>query len=74
MPVKITYKNRRADMNRRKNLSTDVDPERRSGLGRRKLDEKLKHLIEINVKDQDEKKSKPVQKKPGNVILRRKGE
>lgn len=73
MPVKITYKNKRADMDRRKN-PTYVDPEKRSGLDRRKLDEKLKHLIEVNVKDQNEKKSKPVQKKPGNVILRRKGE
>jgi len=59
-------------MERRKNLSTDVAPERRNGLDRRKLDEKLKHLIEINDKEKDKKKSKPVQKKPGNVILRKK--
>jgi hypothetical protein len=72
MPVKIIYKNRRTDMERRKNLSTDVAPERRNGLDRRKLDEKLKHLIEINDKEKDKKKSKPVQKKPGNVILRKK--
>jgi len=72
MPLKITYKNRRADMDRRRNFSTHNDPERRSGLDRRKLDEKLKHLIEINVKDQNKKKSKPAQKSPGNVILRRK--
>ena len=74
MPVKIVYKNRRVDMDRRKNFPTYNDPERRSGLGRRKLDEKLRHLIEINVKDQNKKKPKPVQKSPGNVILRRKGE
>lgn len=61
-------------MDRRKNFPTYNDPERRNGLGRRKLDEKLKHLIEINVKDQNKKKPKPVQKSPGNVILRRKGE
>ncbi len=59
-------------MERRKNLSTYVDPERRNGLDRRNLDEKLKHLIEINDKDQNKKKSKPVQKNPGNVILRKK--
>lgn len=72
MPVKITYKNKRVDMDRRKNSSPEVDPERRSGLDRRKLDEKLKYLIEINDKDKNKKKPKPVKKSSGNVILRRK--
>ena len=73
MPVKIVYKKRRANMDRRKNFPTDNDPERRSGVDRRKLEVKLKHLIEINVKDQNKKKQKPIQRGSGNVILRRKG-
>jgi hypothetical protein len=73
MPVKIVYKKRRADMDRRKNFPTDNDPERRSGVDRRKLEATLKHLIEINVKDQNKKKQKPIQRGSGNVILRRKG-
>jgi len=73
MPVKVIYKNRRADMDRRKHFSTHDDPERRSGVDRRKLDQKLKHLIEANAKDKNRKKPKPLQKSPGNVIIRRKG-
>ena len=74
MPVKVIYKNRRTDMDRRKNYSVYDDTDRRSGVDRRKLDEKLKHLIQADAKDQDKKKPKPVQKSPGNVIIRRKGE
>ena len=74
MPVKITYKNRRGDAERRKKFSTCDDTDRRSGVERRKLDEKLKHLIEASAKDQNKKKPKPVQKSPGNVVLRRKGD
>jgi hypothetical protein len=73
MPVKVIYKNRRADKDRRKNFPTYNDPERRSGVDRRKLEAKLKRLIEINVKDQNKKKQKPIQKGSGNVVLRRKG-
>jgi hypothetical protein len=61
-------------MDRRKNTSPYHDAEKRSGLDRRKLDEKLKRLIEINKKDQNEKKTKPVQKKSVNIILRKKSE
>jgi len=74
MPVKVIYKNRRGDGDRRKNFSTCDDTDRRSGVDRRKLDEKLKHLIEASVEGQNKKKPKPVQKRPGNVILRRKGD
>jgi len=73
MPVKVIYKNRRADMDRRKRFSTNNDPERRSGVDRRKLEAKLKHLMDINLKDQNKKKPKPVHQNSGNVILRRKG-
>jgi hypothetical protein len=72
MPVKVIYKNRRADMDRRKNFSTYNDPERRSGFDRRKLDTKLKRLIKINVKGQNKEEPKPIQKSPGNVIRRKK--
>jgi hypothetical protein len=72
MPVKVIYKNKRGGTDRRKNFSTCDDTERRNGVGRRKLDEKLKHLIEASDKDQNKKKPKPVKKSPGNVILRRK--
>jgi len=74
MPVKVIYKNRRGNVDRRKCFSSCYDPERRSGADRRNLDEKLKHLIEAGAKDQIKNKSKSVQKSPGNVILRRKGD
>ncbi|MFC1877806.1 hypothetical protein ACFL2E_11145 [Thermodesulfobacteriota bacterium] len=74
MPPKIIYKNKRADTDRRRRFSTYHGTERRSGADRRKLDEKLKHLIEVGAKDQNKKNPKPVQKSPGNVILRRKGD
>ncbi len=60
-------------MDRRKNFSKYNDPERRSGLDRRKLEAKLKQMIEVQEKDQNKKKQKPIQKGSGNVILRRKG-
>jgi len=72
MPVKVIYK-KRANVERRKTFSTYHDTERRSGVDRRKLDEKLKHLTETNLKDQTKKK-KPLHQKAGNVILRRKAE
>jgi hypothetical protein len=74
MPIKVIYKNRRGDADRRKNFCTCHDTERRGGLDRRKLDEKLKRLIETRIKDQNKKKPKPIKKSPGNVILRRKGD
>ncbi len=74
MPVKIIYKNRRSDMDRRNSFSTYNSTERRSGVDRRKLDEKLKRLIENNVKDQNKKKQNLIQQRSGDVILRRKGE
>lgn len=74
MPVKVTYKNRRGDVDRREKFSTSYDTERRSGVDRRKLDEKLKHLIEANAKEKIKRKPKPIKKSPGNVILRRKGD
>jgi len=74
MPPKVIYKIKRADVDRRKRFPTYHDTERRSGVDRRKLDEKLKHLIETSDKDQYKKKPKPVQQSFGNVILRRKGE
>jgi len=74
MPVKIIYKNRRSDMDRRKSFSTYNGIERQSGVDRRKLEEKLKHLIENNVKDQNKEKQKTIQLSSGNVILKRKGE
>ena len=75
MPVKIIYKNRRSGSERRKRLSTHNGTERRSGVDRRKLDEKLKQMIENNIKDQDKDKDnhKTVLTGSGNVILRRKG-
>ena len=61
-------------MDRRKSFLPDNTTERRSGIDRRQLEEKLKHLIENNVKDQNKKKQKSIQSSSGKVILRRKGE
>jgi len=73
MPVEIIYKNRRQKTDRRKSLPTGHTPERRSGLERRKLDEKLKQLIEIDLKDQSKEKQTPKLSSSGTVILRKKG-
>ncbi len=74
MPVKIIYKNRRSDMDRRKSSSTYNGTERQGGVHRRELEEKLKNLIENNVKDQNKEKQKLIQLSSGNVALRRKAE
>ena len=50
MPVKIIYK-KRSNIDRRKSYSTYDGTERRSGVDRRKLEEKLKQLIESDIKD-----------------------
>ena len=74
MPVEIIYKNRRQGADRRKSFSTDHLPEKRSGPDRRKLDEKLKQLIENNIKDPDKEKQTPTPSSSGTVILRKKGD
>ncbi len=74
MSVKIIYKNKRSCITRRKSFSTYNSTERRSGVDRRKLEEKLKHLIENNVKDQNKEAKKLIQSSSSNVILRRKAE
>ncbi|MEW6673113.1 MAG: hypothetical protein AB1427_15520 [Thermodesulfobacteriota bacterium] len=73
MPVEIIYKNRRQGPDRRKVLSTDHVPERRSGLDRRKLDEKLKQLIENDLKDAPGEKQTTAPSGSGSIILRKKG-
>lgn len=73
MPVEIIYKNRRRGADRRKSVSTDHAPERRDGLERRKLDEKLKQLFENHMKDQNKEKQSPMPLSSGAVILRKKG-
>ena len=74
MPVEIIYKNKRQGADRRKSPSKDQVPERRSGLERRKLDEKLKQLIESDIKDQSKAKRTPTPSSSGSVILRKKGD
>ena len=74
MPVKIIYKNKRSDQDRRKGFSTYNGPERRSGEDRRRLEEKLKQMIEDKVKDQNKEKQKTTHLGSGNVIIRRKGD
>lgn len=74
MPVEIIYKNRRQGGDRRKPISSDHVPERRSGLDRRKLDEKLKQLIAAEMKDPKKEKPPPTQTISGTVILRKKSE
>ena len=73
MPVEIIYKNRRQGTDRRKSVPVDHAPERRSGLERRKLDEKLKQLIESDLKDLSKEKQTPALSSSGPVILRKKG-
>lgn len=74
MPVEIIYKNRRQGVDRRKSLPTEHAPERRSGLDRRKLDEKLKQLIKNDKIDPNKEKPAPTPtpSSTGTVILRKK--
>ena len=74
MPIEIIYKNRRKGTDRRKTISIDHIPERRSGLDRRKLDQKLKQLIQDNNKDPNKEKQRPLPSGSGTVILRKKNE
>lgn len=72
MPVKIIYKNKRHSTDRRKGTHAYQDTERRSGMDRRKLDAKLKHMLESNMKDQEKEKQIPIQQGSGKVIRRKK--
>jgi hypothetical protein len=74
MTVKTIYKNRRCGGDRRKFFSINNGTEKRSGVDRRKLDEKLKDMIEHNIKDQNKEKQTQKQPSSGNIIRRRKGE
>ncbi len=74
MTVKIIYKNRRSDKDRRKYHSTFNDTERRSGVDRRQLEGKLKHMLEENVKDRNKEKQKSIHPSTRTVVLRKKGE
>lgn len=74
MPVEIIYKNRRKGGDRRRTITPDHVPERRSGLDRRKLDEKLKQMIESDLKDQPKEQQPPAPAASGSVILRKKDE
>jgi hypothetical protein len=74
MTVKTIYKNRRCDRDRRKFFPINNGTERLSSVDRRKLDEKLKDMIEHNIKDQNKEKQTPKQPSYGNIIRRRKGE
>jgi hypothetical protein len=72
MPVKIIYKNRCSDVNKIKHFSTDNSIERLKRLERRKLEEKLKHLINNKDKGQNRETQKIIQLGSGNVIRKRK--
>ena len=71
MPVKIIYKNNRHRTDRRKGADAYHGTEKRSGMDRRKLDEKLKQMIESNMKDQAKEKQTSIQQISGKVIRRR---
>ena len=72
MPVKIIYKNKRHSTDRRKGTQAYQGTERRSGIDRRKLDEKLKHMLKSNMKDQEKEKQTPIQQGSGKVVRRKK--
>ena len=72
MPVKIIYKNKRHSTDRREGTHAYHGTERRSGMDRRKLDEKLKQMIESNMKEQEKEKQTPIQQISGKVIRRKK--
>jgi len=74
MTVKMIYKNRRCGRDRRKFFSLNKGTERRSDVDRRKLDKKLKDMVEHSIKSQNKEKRTPKQLSNGNIIRRRKGE
>ncbi len=76
MPVKVTYKNRRSGKDRRNQFTvSDYDGrERRNGEDRRKLEEKLKNLIQRSIEEKKKEKPPLPQQSSGGVIRRRKGD
>ncbi len=74
MAVKITYKNRRCGTERRKAFTPHDGAERRSGDDRRKLEEKLKNLIQKSIVEQEKEKSFQTVRSSGGIIRRRKEE
>ena len=74
MPVEIIYKNRRQGADRRNFPATDHAPERRSGPDRRKLEEKLKQLLENDMKNPNKEKQPSTSSRSAAVILRKKDE
>jgi len=70
--MEIIYKNRRQGPDRRKSPSSGHVPERRSGPDRRNLEEKLKQLIESDIKTPNKEKPTPVSSGSGTIILRKK--
>ncbi len=73
MTVNVIYKNRRNGKDRRQLSSRYNGIERRSGVDQRKLDEKLKHMLEQKIEDQKKEKQIIIQPDSGNIIRRRKG-
>ena len=74
MPVKIIYKNKRQSIDRRKGSQAYSGTEKRTGVDRRTLDEKLKHLIESNMKAPEKEKQTLIHQGSGTVIRRKKSE
>jgi len=72
MPATIISKNRRSSTDRRKHSPTYDGIERRSSIDRRLLDEKLKHLIESNMKEKTKESKSQGSRISGKVIRRRK--
>ena len=74
MPVKITYKKSRSGADRRTGFTVYDGAERRSGEDRRKLEEKLKNMIQKNIEEQKKEPLPPPQQRSGGVIRRKKSE
>ncbi len=73
MTVNVIYRNRRSGEDRRQLSSGYNGIERRSGVDQRRLDEKLKHMIEQKIRDQKKEEQIIIQPGSGNIIRRRKG-
>ncbi len=75
MTVNVIYRNRRSGEDRRQLSSGYNGIERRRGVDQRRLDEKLKHMIEQKIRDQKKEKEEQIIIQPGsgNIIRRRKG-
>ena len=74
MEVQRINKSRRSGQDRRLKAAVIAGSERRSGIERRNLDEKLRHMVQQSQKEKVVQEQPRIRSGNGNVIRRRNGQ